>query len=206
MALKIHSAADEAAISTTEVIDSETTTEVDIPLVVARFQQECERCLRTGDMFLNIVANSEEVIEAILALRDKLSVEIGTERIAGLFPKTSEKILLVVEQSQPLTWFTMGMAEYESVHEHNLQLMGFFGIQLGPRLGLPQITMTDQDGNHVNACPVLYDYAMFKQALMNFAMQCYGNMMLNKYDQEQQKQPKIKTSSEILEEALRNKV
>ena len=158
-------------------------------------QQQCDQCLRLGDTFLNIVVNSQEMADTILAFRDKYATYLteqgrdGAADVAALFPRSTPTVLVCPDQPEPITWLTMAMAEYEVVHAQNLQMMALFSRELGPRLGLQQVTVTGSDGKQLTITPLLYDYPMFKQALINFLTSIYCSSKL------QQAETRIQTAS-----------
>jgi len=148
---------------TTDILTHETT----IDLSVATFQQECERYLRSGDYFLNIVAKDATTAEKVYMIKSKLLAREGQQKIDSLFPKSTVQVVINPAQSLALTWKTMGMAEQEALQELNIQFLSYFAKSAGPSLGLPSITITGPDKLQTSAVPILYDYTMLKQALLD---------------------------------------
>lgn len=144
--------------------------------VLVMFQRQFDKCLQKGDFFLNIVVNSEELRGLLLQFRDMTAERYnangddGDSIVKNVFPRTDPQILVDTTLENPITFLTMGMAEHESLHTLNIKCMEFLAVEIAPRLGLPTVTVTDEAGEQHKIAPLLYDYNMFKQAILTTTM------------------------------------
>lgn len=144
--------------------------------VLIMFQKQFDKCLSKGDFFLNIAVNSENLKELLMQFKDHIAArynengEDGEAIVANVYPRTDPQILVDTTLENPITFLTMGMAEHESMHTLNMKCMEFYAVELAQRLGIPTVTVTDQDGKQYKTVPFLYDYGMFKQAIVTTTM------------------------------------
>ena len=122
--------------------------------------QEIQRMTQSGDFFVEMAAQSEDIKAAVMEVRALMG-----QRGILIFPRITEVITVNPEQEEPLTFSTMMMIEMANLQTMHQRFVAWLNTNLAAKVGLPVVSLPTAEGN-INMVPLMSDYSRFRDSLL----------------------------------------